>query len=121
MAVVKRDWINEYAFHEAIGDIGCAMSYAAIPGFDTHILRQVWNELYQGLLGLGKTILGSGNHFIDGCMDSAGRFVVLVHVGSRMILDQRRTFRFDKDYQRYLERVNENHEEIWNRCARSLD
>jgi len=69
--------------------------------------------LYQALSSLEKTVLGSGNHFIDGCIDHNGRFVVLIHVGSRMEFSEREAFVFHRDYQGYLERALANHGEIW--------
>jgi tRNA-splicing ligase RtcB len=84
MAIAKKSWLSTFAFREAIGDIGCAMSQGIIKDFDLDLLSTAWNHLYRKLKGLNKTILGSGNHFIDACINHANQLVILVHVGSRM-------------------------------------
>jgi RNA-splicing ligase RtcB len=76
-------------------------------------LRSAWNELYLQLRGLNKTILGSGNHFIDGCLNQQGQLVILVHLGSRMTTEEKLDFRFERDYPRYWERAIQNHHQIW--------
>ena len=112
MVVVRRTWLDVFRFGEAIGDIGCAMSLGAIdtPWSD---LRPAWNELHRRLVATGKTVLGSGNHFIDACMDDAGGLHVLVHVGCRMGTEDKRDFHFARDYQRWMDRSEANHDEIW--------
>lgn len=119
MAVVKKDWLDTFAFREAIGDIGCAMSYATIPNFDLDLLPTAWNHLYRKLKGLNKTILGSGNHFIDGCLNNDGDLVILVHVGCRMTSEDKQAFIFRNDYQRYWEKAIANHQEIWS-CIKEI-
>ncbi|MBK9071426.1 MAG: RtcB family protein [Myxococcales bacterium] len=115
-AVVKPDWLRAFPFKEAIADIGCAMSLAEVTA-DLESLPALWNLLYLRLLSLGKTVLGSGNHFIDCCADQAGRFHILVHVGSRMEFSERETFSFERDYERYVARAAANHREIWSVVA----
>lgn len=118
MAVVRAEWLESFRFSEAIGDIGCAMSLAPVSTtWDS--LPAAWNELYRRLKALDKTVLGSGNHFIDVCADEAGDLHVLVHVGSRMDTDEKAVFRFARDYQRYADRAQANHDEIWS-CVRAV-
>jgi hypothetical protein len=118
-AVVRGDWLETFRFAEAIGDIGCAMSWASVAtAFED--LSPAWNELYGRLTGLGKTVLGSGNHFIDACVDESGGLHVLVHLGSRMTTEEKAGFRFVRDYTRYMERAVKNHEEIWQRVKSVL-
>lgn len=117
-ALVRGEWLETFQFSEAIGDIGCAMSWAPVEtNFES--LEPAWNELFYRLSALGKTVLGSGNHFIDACVDEAGSLHVLVHVGSRMTTDEKVSFRFARDYRRYVERATANHEEIW-RCIKTV-
>jgi hypothetical protein len=92
MAITKKDWLSTFAFRQAIGDIGCAMSQAVIKHFDLDLLPRAWNHLYRKLKGLNKTILGSGNHFIDACINNANQLVILVHVGSRMTSPEKKEF-----------------------------
>lgn len=118
MAVVKREWLDHFRFSDAIGDIGCAMSFAPV-ATSWEDLSEAWNELYRRLVALDKTILGSGNHFIDACVDEADRLYVIVHVGSRMGTDEKAEFRFVRDYERFESRAAANHAEIW-RCVNSV-
>jgi len=118
MAVVKREWLDHFRFSDAIGDIGCAMSFAPVT-VAWEDLAPAWNELYRRLKALDKTVLGSGNHFIDACLDEAGGLYVIVHVGSRMGTDEKADFRFARDYRRYEVRAATNHDEIW-RCVKSV-
>jgi len=118
VAVVRRDWLDAFRFSEAIGDIGCAMSVAPV-ATSLEELVPAWNELYRRLKALGKTVLGSGNHFIDACVDEGGGLHLLVHVGSRMTTEEKVAFRFAKDYQRFADRAVANHDEIW-RCAKAV-
>lgn len=118
VAVVRRDWLDVFEFSDAIGDIGCAMSLARVAvTFDD--LVPAWNELFRRLKALDKTVLGSGNHFIDACVDEAGDLFVLVHVGSRMGTEEKASFRFARDYARYEERAVRNHDEIW-QCVKAV-
>ncbi|MCC7062046.1 MAG: RtcB family protein [Planctomycetes bacterium] len=118
VAVVRREWLDSFRFSDAIGDIGCAMSLAPIDTtFDD--LVPAWNELYRRLKALDKTVLGSGNHFIDACVDEAGGLHVLVHVGSRMATEEKAAFRFAKDYKRFEDRAVANHDEIW-QCVKAV-
>ena len=113
MATVHKNWLDTFTFREAIGDIGCAMSHAVIPNFDIDLLPLAWNQLFRKLKGLNKVILGSGNHFIDGCLNDASELVILVHVGSRMTSEDKKAFTFRLDYDNYMERAIANHREIW--------
>lgn len=113
VAVVDSKWLNTFAFREAIGDIGCAMSYATMSDFAPESINKAWNEFFKALKGLNKTVLGSGNHFIDGCINKAGQFTLLVHVGSRMTTIEKQHFNFAHQYKYYLARAEENHQEIW--------
>lgn len=117
-ALVRGDWLETFRFSEAIGDIGCAMSRAPVE-ITLDDLAGAWNELYHRLSDLGKTVLGSGNHFIDACVDDFGGVHVLVHVGSRMTTAEKAGFRFARDYHRYLDRAAANHAEIW-QCVRRV-
>ncbi|MBE9146671.1 RtcB family protein [Planktothrix mougeotii] len=119
MAIVKKDWLSSFAFREAIGDIGCAMSHGVIVNFNLDLLPTAWNHLYRKLKGLNKTILGSGNHFIDACINQNNELVILVHVGSRMTSPEKKEFNYNYDYQNYLDRAFENHAEIWD-CIREI-
>jgi hypothetical protein len=118
VAVLRKSWLESFPFREVIGDIGCAMSHAVLSEFsDWNSLRVAWNELYLKLKGLNKTILGSGNHFIDGCLNQQGQLVILVHLGSRMTTQEKLDFDYRRDYLHYWQRAVENHREIWE-CIR---
>jgi hypothetical protein len=116
-AVAKKTWLDVYQFREIIGDIGCAMSIAKAEGFSNTELRKVWNQLYASLKETGKTVLGSGNHFIDACTNARGELFIIVHVGSRMTSEEKSAFRFERDYARCLKRAEDNHAEIWSHAA----
>ncbi len=120
IATVKKSWLEAFPFREAIGDIGCAMSYARLPGFNANNLRPAWNNLYRSLHTLDKAVLGSGNHFIDGCLDNQGQLVVLVHLGSRMNTGEKSDFNFRQDYRRYSLRSETNHKQIWQKVRQEL-
>lgn len=119
MAIAKKDWLSTFAFREAMGDIGCAMSQGVIKNFDLNLLSTAWNHLYRKLKGLNKTILGSGNHFIDACINNNNELVILVHVGSRMTSPEKKEFKFNDDYEKYLDRAFQNHYEIWD-CIKEI-
>lgn len=117
-ALVRGAWLETFRFSEAIGDIGCAMSWAPVE-IALEDLEPGWNDLFHRLSTLGRTILGSGNHFIDACVDEVGALYVLVHVGSRMTTDEKSAFRFARDYARYMDRAELNHHEVW-RCVKAV-
>jgi len=119
VALVRPEWLDTYHFSDAVADIGCAMSLAPAP-ITLDDLPSAWNDLYQRLLALDKTILGSGNHFIDACTDEKGGVHVLVHVGSRMTTKDKIGFRFPDDYLRHSERAVDHHAEIWKVVRESL-
>ena len=112
VALVRPQWLDVYRFSDAIADIGCAMSLAPVP-ISLDELPMAWNDLYCRLRALGKTILGSGNHFIDACVDEQDSVHVLIHMGSRMTTEEKNDFRFGHDYLRYSERAVAHHSEIW--------
>ena len=118
-AVVKPDWTDHFPFDKAIGDIGCGMSWAAIPGFDMKRLKESWNSLYS-TLSSKTALLGSGNHFIDGCRGEGDRFVMVVHLGSRASSAELKEFVYYRDYAGYLERAEKNHRDIWANISRAL-
>lgn len=114
VVVLKPDWIERYAFPRIMTDIGCAMSFGEVSASVPQDMRKAWNELFFRLSrSSDRAILGSGNHFIDGCRDNHGALVIVVHVGSRATQAELQKFNFAADYQRYIDRAKANHEEIW--------
>ncbi|MDB5036237.1 MAG: RNA-splicing ligase RtcB [Chlorobi bacterium] len=112
VTITRRDWLGSVPFHDVMEDIGCGMSHAVVDA-DIDLLPALWNELYRALRNRFGTRPGEGTHFVDGCVNGEGDFVVLVNIGSRMTGREIAEFDFERDYLRFRDRALENHGAIW--------